>query len=217
MLELLARGLDNHAIARHLGKSEKTVRNQVSTIFDKLGVRTRAEAIVHAIGRARAALIGDRSPRARAGAASAAFRDNRLMRRGAARANDAVHVDETELPRKDTPCKPPLHAGRHPALRQDHRSLQAGPLGHRPRRHPRPRVRPRPEVPARRPVAGRRARLPEPGPAALPRARCRAAPTPTCSAWSSASSAPRCSRSAATTGSATRPRSRRSCASPTRS
>ncbi len=50
MLELLARGLDNHAIARHLGKSEKTVRNQVSTIFDKLGVRTRAEAIVHAIG-----------------------------------------------------------------------------------------------------------------------------------------------------------------------
>ncbi len=50
MLELLARGLDNHAIAEQLGKSEKTVRNQVSTIFDKLGVRTRAEAIVHAIG-----------------------------------------------------------------------------------------------------------------------------------------------------------------------
>ena len=50
VLELLARGLDNHAIARQLGKSEKTVRNQVSTIFDKLGVRTRAEAIVHAIG-----------------------------------------------------------------------------------------------------------------------------------------------------------------------
>jgi DNA-binding NarL/FixJ family response regulator len=51
VLELLARGLDNHAIAGQLGKSEKTVRNQVSTIFDKLGVRTRAEAIVHAIGR----------------------------------------------------------------------------------------------------------------------------------------------------------------------
>src|SRR5204863_1022086 len=32
VLELLARGLDNHAIARQLGKSEKTVRNQVSTI-----------------------------------------------------------------------------------------------------------------------------------------------------------------------------------------
>ena len=50
VLDLLARGLDNHAIAKQLGKSEKTVRNQVSAIFDKLGVRTRAEAIVHAIG-----------------------------------------------------------------------------------------------------------------------------------------------------------------------
>ena len=47
----VAQGLDNAAIARQLGKSEKTVRNQVSSIFDKLGVRTRAEAIVQAIGR----------------------------------------------------------------------------------------------------------------------------------------------------------------------
>ena len=37
----------SQAIARQLEKSEKTVRNQVSSIFDKLGVRTRAEAIVH--------------------------------------------------------------------------------------------------------------------------------------------------------------------------
>nr|HET7860296.1 alpha/beta fold hydrolase [Caldimonas sp.] len=51
VLELVARGLDNHAIALRLNKSEKTVRNQVSTIFDKLGVRTRAEAIVRAIDR----------------------------------------------------------------------------------------------------------------------------------------------------------------------
>ena len=51
VLALVARGLDNHAIALELGKSEKTVRNQVSTIFDKLGVRTRAEAIVFAIDR----------------------------------------------------------------------------------------------------------------------------------------------------------------------
>ena len=51
VLELMGRGLDNHAIARQLAKSEKTVRNQVSTIFDKLGVRTRAEAIVRALGR----------------------------------------------------------------------------------------------------------------------------------------------------------------------
>jgi pimeloyl-ACP methyl ester carboxylesterase/DNA-binding CsgD family transcriptional regulator len=46
VLRLVARGLDNPAIARTLNKSEKTVRNQVSSIFDKLGVRTRAEAIV---------------------------------------------------------------------------------------------------------------------------------------------------------------------------
>jgi DNA-binding CsgD family transcriptional regulator len=47
VLRLVALGLDNPAIAAQLGKSEKTVRNQVSSIFDKLGVRTRAEAIVH--------------------------------------------------------------------------------------------------------------------------------------------------------------------------
>ena len=47
VLRLVALGLDNRAIARQLEKSEKTVRNQVSSIFDKLGVRTRAEAIVH--------------------------------------------------------------------------------------------------------------------------------------------------------------------------
>ena len=46
VLALVARGIDNRAIAEALGKSEKTVRNQVSSIFAKLGVRTRAEAIV---------------------------------------------------------------------------------------------------------------------------------------------------------------------------
>lgn len=48
----LARGLDNRAIAEALGKSEKTVRNQVSSVFAKLGVRTRAEAIVRVRDRA---------------------------------------------------------------------------------------------------------------------------------------------------------------------
>lgn len=43
---LLARGLDNVAIAVQLGKSPKTVRNQVSSILSKLQARTRAEAIV---------------------------------------------------------------------------------------------------------------------------------------------------------------------------
>jgi DNA-binding CsgD family transcriptional regulator len=46
VLLLLTQGLDNRVIADRLGKSEKTVRNQVTTIFSKLGVRTRAEAIV---------------------------------------------------------------------------------------------------------------------------------------------------------------------------
>jgi len=52
VLRLVAQGLDNKAIAQQLRKSEKTVRNQVSSIFDKLGVRTRAEAIVHVRDRA---------------------------------------------------------------------------------------------------------------------------------------------------------------------
>jgi len=47
VLRLVALGLDNGAIARQLNKREKTVRNQVSSIFDKLGVRSRAEAIVY--------------------------------------------------------------------------------------------------------------------------------------------------------------------------
>lgn len=46
VLQLVAEGLDNRHIAERLGKSEKTVRNQVSTILDKLGVHSRSEAIV---------------------------------------------------------------------------------------------------------------------------------------------------------------------------
>jgi DNA-binding NarL/FixJ family response regulator len=46
LLELLARGLDNHQIAAHLELSEKTVRNHVSSVFGKLGVESRAQAIV---------------------------------------------------------------------------------------------------------------------------------------------------------------------------
>jgi pimeloyl-ACP methyl ester carboxylesterase len=46
VLTLIARGLDNAAIAAALAKSEKTVRNQVSSIFSKLGVGTRSQAIV---------------------------------------------------------------------------------------------------------------------------------------------------------------------------
>lgn len=46
VLELVARGLDNGSIAGLLRLSEKTVRNTVSHIFDKLAVTTRAQAIV---------------------------------------------------------------------------------------------------------------------------------------------------------------------------
>jgi pimeloyl-ACP methyl ester carboxylesterase/DNA-binding CsgD family transcriptional regulator len=48
LVELLARGLDNHQIAAHLAVTEKTVRNMVSTVFDKLDVDSRAQAIVRA-------------------------------------------------------------------------------------------------------------------------------------------------------------------------
>ena len=48
LVELLARGLDNHQIAAHLDLSEKTVRNMVSSVLDKLGVESRAQAIVRA-------------------------------------------------------------------------------------------------------------------------------------------------------------------------
>ena len=50
VLRLLAEGLDNRSIAGRLGKSEKTVRNQVSVVLSKLGVRSRAQAIVRALG-----------------------------------------------------------------------------------------------------------------------------------------------------------------------
>lgn len=48
VLELLATGLDNQAIAANLHLSLKTVRNNVSSIFTKLRVADRAQAIVKA-------------------------------------------------------------------------------------------------------------------------------------------------------------------------
>jgi DNA-binding NarL/FixJ family response regulator len=46
ILSLMAKGLTNNAIAERLFLSPKTVRNQVSTIFSKLGVSDRGGAIV---------------------------------------------------------------------------------------------------------------------------------------------------------------------------
>lgn len=48
ILTLIADGLGNAKIAERLSISEKTVRNHVSNVFDKLGVWSRAQAIVFA-------------------------------------------------------------------------------------------------------------------------------------------------------------------------
>jgi DNA-binding NarL/FixJ family response regulator len=48
ILELLAQGLTNMAIAEKLVLSPKTIRNQVSNVFSKLQVATRSEAIIKA-------------------------------------------------------------------------------------------------------------------------------------------------------------------------
>ncbi|HET7686457.1 MAG TPA: response regulator transcription factor [Candidatus Limnocylindria bacterium] len=58
VLELVAQGRANPDIARRLGISEKTVRNHVSLILDKLAVGGRSEAIV----RAREAGMGGEPP-----------------------------------------------------------------------------------------------------------------------------------------------------------
>ena len=48
VLELVARGLDNTGIGTRLHISERTARNHVSAILSKLGINTRAQAIVRA-------------------------------------------------------------------------------------------------------------------------------------------------------------------------
>ncbi len=48
VLELVARGAGNEQIARELGIVAQTVRNYISNIYDKLGVHSRAEAVVWA-------------------------------------------------------------------------------------------------------------------------------------------------------------------------
>ena len=46
LVELIAQGRDNAQIAATLALSEKTVRNHITHIFDKLEVENRAQAIV---------------------------------------------------------------------------------------------------------------------------------------------------------------------------
>ncbi len=58
VLELIARGMDNAGIAAHLAMSPKTVRNHINSIFSKLSVPNRSQAIV----RAREAGFGQNLP-----------------------------------------------------------------------------------------------------------------------------------------------------------
>jgi len=57
ILDIVAQGIGNNGIAKQLGISEKTVRNHISTILDKLGVDGRLQAVV----RAREAGLGRKS------------------------------------------------------------------------------------------------------------------------------------------------------------
>lgn len=50
ILTLLARGMSNREIAQQLYLSEKTVRNRLSIVFRKLGVKNRSQAILHFLG-----------------------------------------------------------------------------------------------------------------------------------------------------------------------
>lgn len=59
LLDLLARGLDNLAIARRLQLAPKTIRNNLSLLLDAIGAEDRADAI----RRARAAGLGVERPR----------------------------------------------------------------------------------------------------------------------------------------------------------
>jgi DNA-binding NarL/FixJ family response regulator len=49
VLCLLAEGLDNEAIANRLTLSKRTVQNHISTIYAKMGVKSRTEAMLYAI------------------------------------------------------------------------------------------------------------------------------------------------------------------------
>jgi DNA-binding NarL/FixJ family response regulator len=49
ILFLITEGMDNKTIAHHLGISDKTVKNQLTTVFRKLNVQSRTQAAIWAL------------------------------------------------------------------------------------------------------------------------------------------------------------------------
>ncbi len=66
LLQLLAAGLKDEAIARHLGVSERTLRRRVTTLIDRLGAASRFQAGIQAARRG-VALGSTRSARSTSG------------------------------------------------------------------------------------------------------------------------------------------------------
>ncbi|MNY58806.1 Spore germination protein GerE [compost metagenome] len=46
LVRLLGQGYETKAIAGHLGLSEKTVRNNLTLLYEKLGVKNRVQAVL---------------------------------------------------------------------------------------------------------------------------------------------------------------------------
>jgi DNA-binding NarL/FixJ family response regulator len=59
ILRLVAQGLDNNEIGDRLGLSEKTVRNRLTVVFDKLHVNNRTQAALYALRRGLTSLDED--------------------------------------------------------------------------------------------------------------------------------------------------------------
>jgi DNA-binding NarL/FixJ family response regulator len=62
VLRLMATGCRNERIAEALRISEQTVKNHVRNIFGKLGVDTRVEAVLYAIGEGLVGEVGEDAP-----------------------------------------------------------------------------------------------------------------------------------------------------------